>query len=224
MSLDEHEEFLRVLTEGEFQTEQVHDYKERIKHVSGSLVKRSNTNFTDVVSAMKAATKRDVAWSDNGKTKVTFDQMLEKVANAQNLYTVDERVKQILEDFNEQMVQRLMKLLGQTALDISHAYGIKTGRVKPREADYSQTTPNYAPNIDYRKEAKIVSELEGCMSRGVASWQNTALGARIVLTEKEFECPRCHGKIESGKGITTCPHCNLTKEQAAKLIPESKCD
>lgn len=34
-----------------------------------------------------------------------------------------------------------------------------------------------------------------------------------------FECPRCHGKIPSGKGITVCPHCGLKKEDAAE-----KCD
>ena len=32
--------------------------------------------------------------------------------------------------------------------------------------------------------------------------------------EAYFECPRCHGLIKSGLGITTCPHCGLTKEQA----------
>ena len=33
-----------------------------------------------------------------------------------------------------------------------------------------------------------------------------------------FHCPGCGGQIESGRGITTCPHCGLTKEQAG-----SKC-
>ncbi len=31
-----------------------------------------------------------------------------------------------------------------------------------------------------------------------------------------FECPRCHGRIESGKGITTCPHCGARKEDYSK--------
>jgi len=34
--------------------------------------------------------------------------------------------------------------------------------------------------------------------------------------ESFFNCPKCRGKISSGLGITTCPHCGYTKEQAAK--------
>jgi hypothetical protein len=29
-----------------------------------------------------------------------------------------------------------------------------------------------------------------------------------------FACPKCNGLIPSGLGITTCPHCGITKEQA----------
>lgn len=32
------------------------------------------------------------------------------------------------------------------------------------------------------------------------------------IENKYFNCPRCKGKIESGKGITTCPHCGARKE------------
>jgi len=34
--------------------------------------------------------------------------------------------------------------------------------------------------------------------------------------ESFFDCPKCRGKISSGLGITTCPHCGYTKDQAAK--------
>lgn len=37
-------------------------------------------------------------------------------------------------------------------------------------------------------------------------------------SEGHFHCPGCGGKITSGMGITTCPHCGLTKEEAG-----SKC-
>ncbi len=40
------------------------------------------------------------------------------------------------------------------------------------------------------------------------------LKGEINTNEAYFECPRCHGLIKSGLGITTCPHCGLTKEQA----------
>lgn len=37
-------------------------------------------------------------------------------------------------------------------------------------------------------------------------------------SEDHFHCPGCGGQITSGLGITQCPHCSLTKEQAG-----SKC-
>ncbi len=33
-----------------------------------------------------------------------------------------------------------------------------------------------------------------------------------------FECPKCDGKIPSGEGRTSCPHCGLTKEAHAKEV------
>ena len=44
-------------------------------------------------------------------------------------------------------------------------------------------------------------------------------GAENQYDSSTFSCPGCKGKIESGKGITECPHCGLTKEQAG-----SQCD
>ncbi len=35
----------------------------------------------------------------------------------------------------------------------------------------------------------------------------------IPLLEKSFPCPKCHGPIPSGRGITKCPHCGITKEE-----------
>lgn len=36
--------------------------------------------------------------------------------------------------------------------------------------------------------------------------------------DKYFECPKCEGKIESGKGITVCPHCGARKEDYATCV------
>jgi rubredoxin len=30
--------------------------------------------------------------------------------------------------------------------------------------------------------------------------------------KEHFNCPRCDGKIPSGRGITTCPYCGAKKE------------
>lgn len=41
----------------------------------------------------------------------------------------------------------------------------------------------------------------------------SAFGAFISNAEKSFPCPRCHKAIPSGRGITKCPFCGVTKEQ-----------
>lgn len=41
---------------------------------------------------------------------------------------------------------------------------------------------------------------------------------QLFSGETGFPCPQCHKNIPSGRGITTCPHCGITKEEAG-----SKC-
>ncbi len=68
----------------------------------------------------------------------------------------------------------------------------------------------------------------GCGVSAFASVGDRAGGTRSILARSVlpdlagiaefgdyFTCPKCEGKIDSGKGITTCPHCGYTKEQAA---------
>jgi len=46
-----------------------------------------------------------------------------------------------------------------------------------------------------------------------------SLGPDLLLaSENYFDCPKCQGKIKSGLGITTCPHCGYTKEEAAREL------
>jgi hypothetical protein len=37
----------------------------------------------------------------------------------------------------------------------------------------------------------------------------------LNLSEGYFDCPRCKGPIPSGRGITTCPHCGVRKEDCS---------
>lgn len=39
-----------------------------------------------------------------------------------------------------------------------------------------------------------------------------ASGTAVLFGKEHFDCPRCKGKIELGKGVTTCPHCGAKKE------------
>lgn len=49
--------------------------------------------------------------------------------------------------------------------------------------------------------------------------EDTAFGVFSKNAEKSFPCPECHKPIPSGRGITQCPHCGITKEEYG-----SKCD
>lgn len=48
---------------------------------------------------------------------------------------------------------------------------------------------------------------------------------RKIMEEKSqyFECPKCHQPIPAGEGITTCPHCGITKDQYAKESQAHAC-
>lgn len=43
---------------------------------------------------------------------------------------------------------------------------------------------------------------------------NDSFGNIREVVESSFPCPRCGQPIPSGRGITKCPHCGITKEEA----------
>lgn len=45
---------------------------------------------------------------------------------------------------------------------------------------------------------------------------NKMFGNSLNISEAYFDCPKCHGAIPSGRGITTCPHCGAKKEDYRK--------
>lgn len=47
---------------------------------------------------------------------------------------------------------------------------------------------------------------------GVQSAFNVMFGDSLNISEGSFDCPKCHGPIPSGRGITSCPHCGARKE------------
>jgi len=51
---------------------------------------------------------------------------------------------------------------------------------------------------------------------------------RLTTQEQDssdsFSCPNCEKPIPRGKGITTCPHCGMTKEEFARIKQQPKCD
>ena len=66
-----------------------------------------------------------------------------------------------------------------------------------------------------RERGLIGDRPDSCATNGTSSAFNTFIGNALVEGPLgSFPCPRCNGSIPSGLGITTCPHCGLTKEQA----------
>lgn len=61
---------------------------------------------------------------------------------------------------------------------------------------------------------KSNSQLSDTSSNSETKFTTDAFGNIRELSESSFPCPRCGQAIPSGFGITTCPFCGLTKEQA----------
>lgn len=61
---------------------------------------------------------------------------------------------------------------------------------------------------------KTNSQLMNSFSTNEIQFAIDAFGNTREITESSFPCPGCGGLIPSGFGITTCPHCGLTKEKA----------
>lgn len=205
-------------------------------------------SFEDILQIMQIAFGTNLAWTDQRTKAVTFDDLIEKAKKIDDLQKLDTKVEVIIEQFSREMesfetieseedVARLMRLLGKTALIISYAYRNKGNNTTKTDTGYAHTTLLKTPydEINLHQEAKFVQQQRGCVgvSSGNSTWQNTALGQRLfqngeeikegetdpdVLSGAYFRCPGCKGKIKSGEGTTTCPHCGMTKEQAG-----SKC-
>lgn len=77
----------------------------------------------------------------------------------------------------------------------------------------------YSSPIEAEKQAReqnlIGDKKDSCQRNNSGSAFNVMSNG--VDSDKFFECPKCHGLIPSGFGITTCPHCGLTKEEAGSL-------
>lgn len=64
---------------------------------------------------------------------------------------------------------------------------------------------------DFEAKAEFVENFKDgrILSRG--KYSESCPTVFNIFAGETFECPRCRGKIESGKGITECPHCGAKK-------------
>ncbi len=88
---------------------------------------------------------------------------------------------------------------------------IKRDTLKQTTHIFTRTSSVWEAEIEARRQDLIGEFVDSCATSSNSAF-NTLLNN--ALGETFFECPKCHGAIPSGLGITTCPHCGLTKEQA----------
>ncbi|MCL5784430.1 MAG: hypothetical protein M1142_03695 [Patescibacteria group bacterium] len=73
---------------------------------------------------------------------------------------------------------------------------------------------NDVDSLDYWAAQPAVTLQGSCgfsrSKRTISTW--------FGVEKSYFNCPRCDGKIESGKGITVCPHCGVRKEDCGPSI------
>jgi len=59
---------------------------------------------------------------------------------------------------------------------------------------------------------------------GILDYQSASKLTSDNENADTFPCPSCGQPIPKGKGITTCPHCGITKEEYIKLTEQKKYD
>ncbi len=96
----------------------------------------------------------------------------------------------------------------------AEAYGYMVARKKDMESKYNLAS--YSGGGCGRSIfASVGGEAEGAIGL-IPTLAISDLHLNGREYSANFNCPKCNGKIISGRGITTCPHCGFTKEQAAK--------
>ncbi len=127
-------------------------------------------------------------------------------------------VKDFVIKFGEDFMLNEEKVYRSFSAAIDEVSGWKN-KVTQRIAIGLQRLYDYA----YAPMVNIVTPTYGCDKQNtVGRFVNSAFSwfkrgvetIKSIFIEKTFDCPRCHYKIESGKGIEECPDCGLTKQQA----------
>lgn len=161
------------------------------------------------------------------KTKLSIDQILailhpdQTALKVEDLQALRTACGPLIDDYIEDRSRRRYRALLNFADDFI---------LKPKERKQLRLklqNPDLLPMLSAQLAARPVRQvITGCGSQG-DQWSTVNGQLSVVnlmpfsvaeFADNYFNCPRCGGQIESGRGITTCPHCGLTKEQAG-----SKC-
>lgn len=77
-------------------------------------------------------------------------------------------------------------------------------------ADYFARRP-FLVSIKEGRDNFIFVNTQGINGKTQINYSSSTSEDYLILKEEYFRCPKCQGKIESGKGITVCPHCGARK-------------
>lgn len=149
-----------------------------------------------------------------------------------------DRAAKVLVDLAATGVSDRLMNIAQANLELDFVETVEGGKavtpeLRPKIENFSTENEAYfyvssrRQQLDRRFDLASYSK-GGC---GISAFDSVGGGARgvqsilaqsvlpdlagIAESSDYFTCPKCDGKIESGKGTTTCPHCGFTKEQAA---------
>ncbi len=154
------------------------------------------------------------------------DETSLKIANSfsDKLFTDPEELRgdPIFLDQNTKWTRVLSRYTSQTRqIDSSEDILIKKRTLSETNDIYSKTNRakmnayqgNYA-ELEAKRRGLIGTMPDSCQLSGRSAF-NTFFGDSLFEGPMaSFSCPRCEGSIPAGLGITTCPHCGLTKEEA----------
>jgi len=159
---------------------------------------------------------------DSGTLLSIFNNFASKM-NAQKL-GISEEMRSTPLFFNENQLPLLLK---EVSMYTNQIQQVENGEdLKIKLVTYSKlekihreiySSTYYSREMDYmyvrrraEEENMIGDKPESCPTAKTAfqSFSGTE------TEESSFPCPRCNQPIPSGQGITTCPHCGLTKEEA----------
>lgn len=87
----------------------------------------------------------------------------------------------------------------------------------PRQADLIRSGEDFLIKERVKAELALgypvlIGPYAPSCASGPSSAFNVMFGDSFNMSESFFDCPKCHGPIPSGRGITTCPHCKARKE------------
>jgi hypothetical protein len=213
---------------------QFEDVVDKIKEVKSSQFAYKNKSFEEIYTWLQ---EPEALWSLDGTTQEFTDQLKLFLWDSFKAGTLNRKDAEIALGLT--IVKLSQKLLPQPDSNVHIKADRQSSQTynKPiinRQEITSGFPPQASifkpvPQTNYNSIVSQLQEIGGCAGGGNTKNQtelfSETISPRNILTSaidqllssekvEDFECPRCHGTISGGQGITVCPHCQLSKEEA----------